>query len=319
MERLGAEPIPVGLRQVGHDEGAAGRPARHVVERAPARGRQRGWVLTNEPLPPARGAGPPSPGRPPWYSCVVSRVASVVWLVALVLVPVRARATEYTLEVSDLIDVGFHYFVRGPVGHGEGELALPELARALDERQMGRGVILYDRDLYPAGEGLARAYGAVAVRPTAYSSSEEKGLWKSVSWEGKPGERVVWVVRPSTQHWREVRELALSDGTGELRYYIPYGVTLWPRPSRAVAYPLSTLRSGEDGGSPVWDKYLSRAVDLSEGLAAVVGNGGLNGDWVYLLVEDPPEPSTFRAVIGWTYRGSGDRIQAGTGRGSILR
>jgi len=67
MERLGAEPIPVGLRQVGHDEGAAGRPARHVVERAPARGRQRGWVLTNEPLPPARGAGPPSPGRPPWY------------------------------------------------------------------------------------------------------------------------------------------------------------------------------------------------------------------------------------------------------------
>ena len=96
-------------------------------------------------------------------------------------------------------------------------------------------------------------------------------------------------------------------------------MTLWPRPSRAVAYPLSTLRSGEDGGSPVWDKYLSRAVDLSEGLAAVVGNGGLNGDWVYLLVEDPPEPSTFRAVIGWTYRGSGDRIQAGTGRGSILR
>jgi hypothetical protein len=234
-------------------------------------------------------------------------------LVTVVLAaPTPARAVEYTLEVADLIDSAFRYFVKGPVGRGEGELAMPELARALDQRNLSRGALLYDRDIYPAGDGVAGSYGAVPIRPTAYSSSEEKGFWKTVRWEGKPGERVVWVLIPATMHWREVRELALAGPSGELRYYIPYEVTLSPKLSRAVAYSLATLRSGE-GGSLLWERYLSRAVDLSEGLAAVVGRGGINGDWVYLLVEDPPEPTTFRAIIGWTYRGSGDGIQAGTG------
>jgi len=245
----------------------------------------------------------------------VSIAVSIVWLVALLLLPAPAHAVEYTLEVSDLIDSAFSYFVRGAVGRGEGELALPELARALDQRTLSRGALLYDRDIYPARDGVAGSYGAVPVRPTAYSASEETGFWKTVRWEGKPGERVVWALIPATMQWREVRELALSDRSGELRYYIPYGVTLSPKPSRAVAYPLETLRSGEGGGR-LWDKYLSRAVDLSEGLAAVVGTGGIYGDWVYLLVEDPPEPTTFRAVIGWTYRGSGDQgIQGGASRG----
>jgi hypothetical protein len=245
----------------------------------------------------------------------VSIVVSVVWLVALLLMPARAQAIEYSLEVADILDSAFRYFVRGPVGRGEGELAVPGLVHALDQRTLGRGALLYDRDIYPAGDGVAGSYGAVPVRPTAYSSSQGKGFWKSVRWEGKPGERVVWVLIPATMHWGEVRELALAGRSGELRYYIPYGVTLSPTPSRAVAYPLTTLRGGE-GGSQLWGKYLSDAVDLSEGLAAVVGTGGINGDWVYLLVEQPPESATFRAVIGWTYRGSGAASgAAGPGRG----
>ena len=278
-------------------------------------------VGPNGPAGEGLSAHPRAAGRrqrvcSPWFSGVVSKVASALTLVVFLLAPVRAHAIEYTLEVSDLIDDGFRYFLRGPVGHGEGELALPALARALDDRTMGRGMILYDRDLYPAGARVAGHYGAVAVRPAAYSTNEENGLWKVVRWEGKPGERVVWIVSPATHQWREVRDVALAEAGGDLRYYIPYTVTLRPKPEKVVAFPLSTLRAGEDGGSSVWDKYLSRAVDLSGGLAAVVGNGNLNGDWVYLVVENPPTPTVFRAVIAWTYRGSGDQIQAGTGRGS---
>ena len=227
--------------------------------------------------------------------------------------PPRAHAVEYTLQVASLIDDAFVYFIKGSIGRGEGELSLPVLERSLDAGDVSRGGLLYDRDIYPAGEGVARSFGAVPVRPAGSSSSEEKGLWKSVRWEGKPGERVVWLIRPATMHSREAKQLALGGTTGGLRYYIPYRVTLSPKPSPVVSYSLPFLRSGEDG-TPLWDRHLSRAVDLGGGLAAVVGvNSGVGADWVYLVIELPSEPATFRTAIGWARRGSNDRIQAGTG------
>ena len=234
----------------------------------------------------------------------------LAWLVFAA--PIRAQAVEYGLRVANLMNDGFAYFIRGSIGRGEGELSLPRLDRALDAGEVSRGALLYDRDIYPAGEGVARSFGAVAVRPTVYSSSEERGLWKSLRWEGQPGQRVVWVIRPAGMFWRRVAHLALGGTSPELRYYIPYGVTLSPTPSRAVGYSLTFLRSGEDG-APLWERFLSRAADPREGLAGVVGVNSLGGDWVYLIVEQPSEPTTFRTAIGWARRGVSDRIQAGVG------
>jgi hypothetical protein len=245
----------------------------------------------------------------------VPRVLSSICLVGLLLVaPAGARAVEYELQVANLTDGGFAFFVRGPVGRGEGELALPRLERALDAAEVSRGVLLYDRDLYPAGEGVARSFGAVAVRPTGSSTSEDRGLWKTVRWEGRPGERVVWVMRPATMHWRQVEHVALDGGGAELRYYVPYRVSLSPRPAPVVAYSLTLLRSGEDG-APLWERFLSRGVDPSRGLAAVIGFASTGGDWVYFVIEQPPAPTTFRAVIGWARRGVHDRVEAGAGPG----
>jgi hypothetical protein len=93
-----------------------------------------------------------------------------------------------------------------------------------------------------------------------------------------------------------------------LRYYIPYQVTGNPRPSAAVAYALVFLRFYSDH-SDLWSRYLSRSVSLTEGLAAVVGinDNPSFADWVYLVVEHPAKPTTFKAVIGWERRRSGDR------------
>ena len=245
----------------------------------------------------------------------MSTAVSLICLVWLLLAgPVPVQAVEYGLRVANLMNDGFAYFIRGSIGRGEGELSLPQLDRALDAGEVSRGALLYDRDIYPAGEGVARAFGAVAVRPTAYSSSEERGLWKSVRWDGQPGERVVWVVRPAGMFWRRVVHLGLGGTSPELRYYIPYGVTLSPTPSTAVSYSLTFLRSGEDG-APLWERFLSHGVDPRGGLAAVVGVKSLGSDWVYLIVEQPPEPTTFRTAIGWARRGVSDRIEAGVGGG----
>ncbi len=248
----------------------------------------------------------------------MSRLASLVCLVSLLFAaPVQAQAVEYSLQVADLIEDAFVHFMKGDIGRGEGELALTGLEQALDSGGMNRGGLLYDRDIYPAGPGVARSLGAVAVRPTSYSSSEDKGFWKTVRWEGKPGDRVVWIVRPATMHYSQAKRLGLAGATPGLRYYIPYGVTLSPTPSRAVAYSLPLLRSGE-GGADLWDRYLSRSVDLEEGLAAVVGVNSVGGDWVYVVVQQPSQPVTFRVAIGWDRRGANDRVISGAGSPGIF-
>ena len=50
-------------------------------------------------------------------------------------------------------------------------------------------------------------------------------------------------------------------------------------------------------------------MSLAEGLAAVIGinENPSFADWVYLVVEHPAKPTTFKAVIGWERRRSGDR------------
>ena len=247
---------------------------------------------------------------------ILGAVPTLVSLICLVLLlcaaPEQARAVEYGLRVANLMNDGFAYFIRGSIGRGEGELSLPQLDRALDAGEVSPGALLYDRDIYPAGEGVAKSFGAVAVRPTAYSSREERALWKSVRWEGQPGERVVWVVRAAGMFWRRVVHLGLGGTSPALRYYIPYGVTLSPTPSPAVAYSLMFLRSGENG-APLWERFLSRGAEPRGGLAAVVGVNSLGTDWVYLVVEQPPEPTTFRTAVGWARRGVSDRIEAGVG------
>ena len=48
------------------------------------------------------------------------------------------------------------------------------------------------------------------------------------------------------------------------------------------------------------------------GIAAVVGSYA-RGDWIYLVVEQPAVPTTFKAVVGWRRRGAGDEVQPGGG------
>jgi len=233
----------------------------------------------------------------------------LVPLVALLcLAPASSGAVEYTLEVQNLRDAAFRYYVRGPVGQGVGELLLPGLERAIDAGTVSGGSFLYDRDTAPAGPDVARAFDAVPARVVAASSGEGRGGWTAIRWYGEPGERVVWVIRPATTHWQQASELALGEGEDDLRYFLPYDVTLSPTPARVVAYPLAVLRQSENG-SPLWATGLARALDVRSGLAAVVGVNHLAGDWVYLIIDQPTEPTTFKAVVGWARRGPNDRIQ----------
>jgi hypothetical protein len=94
-----------------------------------------------------------------------------------------------------------------------------------------------------------------------------------------------------------------------LRYYVPYRVTGSPTPQTAVTYPLHFVCFYEGPGPALWDRYLSRSTALGQGIAAVAGENSNPSfaDWVYIVVEHAPRPTTFEAVVGWDRRRSADR------------
>lgn len=234
---------------------------------------------------------------------------AVALLVCLVVNVPSAGAEEYRLQVANLYRDSFAHFIQGPIGSGNGELAMPALQSALDSGDISSGAILTDRMFRYGWDELANGFGAVKVR-AALSPGEGRRRWDEAVWEGKPGEKSVWVISAAATNNQEVYQVAIN-GAAEgsvLRYYVPYKVTANPSPSPVVAYPLVFLRFHADRGD-LWNRYLSRTVSLADGLAAVIGinENPSFADWVYFVVQHPPKPTTFKAVIGWERRRSADR------------
>jgi CheY-like chemotaxis protein len=169
--------------------------------------------------------------------------------------------------------------------------------------------LLTDRVVRYGWDEILRGFGAMRVRASV-SPGEGRRRWDEVVWEGKPGERSVFVICASATNHQEVYQVALNSKAGDstLRYYVPYSVPGNPQPAPVVAYSLVLLRFHEDRGD-LWNRYLSRSASLAEGLGAVIGinENPSFADWVYFVVEHPAKPTTFKAVVGWERRRSGDR------------
>jgi len=225
-----------------------------------------------------------------------------------------AGAVEYRLQVANLYRESFAHYFDGPLGTGSGELVMERLGLALDAARIPDGALLSDRTLRYGWEALAGSFRAVKViaeiRP-----AEGSRRWDEVVWEGVPGERSVWVIAPTTTRTQEVAYVALQGtpvGIGEppaLRYYLPYRVTGSPVPQTVTTYPLALLRFYEDRGPVLWDRYLSRSTGLGQGIAVVVGENSNPSfaDWVYIVIQHPPQPTTFKAALGWERRRGADR------------
>lgn len=240
----------------------------------------------------------------------VARIAVLlVGAIGFCLIGSRADAVEYRLLVANLYRDSFAHFIAGPIGSGSGELAMPNLEQALDSGRIGPGALLTDRLLRYGWDDLVRSMDAVKVRANI-APAQGGRRWDEAVWDGTPGDRSVWVIGPLATNQQEVYQVAVKgNGDGAtLRYYVPYRVTGHPSPQTVVAYPLLFMRFYGDRGG-LWARYLSRSVSLADGIGVVVGinDNPSFADWVYFLVEHPPQPATFKAVIGWERRRSSDR------------
>lgn len=258
-------------------------------------------------------------------------LASLVGLWLLLVTAPSASAVEYRLHVASLYSESFAAFLkRGEYADGAAGPGLDRLESSLDRAQVPPGALLYDRSVEPAGPPTARAYRAVSVPAQvvrgAYAVSGQTsftgppaaraeiargavtgGQWDEVRWEGKPGEQSLWVISPYTPRHQDLHRMALK-GAGPLRQFQPY--VLRPNGARltVASLPLNFLW-GFEGSEALWDKYLSRSLDLQSGIAAVVGanHNPLFGDQVFLVVRHGAEPTTYKAVMVWRRRPGVDR------------
>lgn len=238
----------------------------------------------------------------------MSRAFVLLALAVCLLAAPAAEAIEYRLQVANLHEQqSFAHYFDGPIGTGSGELVMERLEKDLDSGAIARGVLLSDRTFRYGWEALARSFEAGKVI-AEIKPLESPRRWDEVVWDGKPGERSVWVIATTTTRFQEVFHVALKGSGPGLRYYIPYRVATKSRAQVVVGYPLSFLRFYEDR-STLWQRYLSRSVSPAQGIAAVVGvnDNPSFADWVYIVVEHPAAAATFKAVVGWGRRQSTDR------------
>ena len=150
----------------------------------------------------------------------------VVGSLGLCLTVSQAQAVEYRLLVVNMWDSGFNAFVKpGELADGASGPGLEELMASLDRGDVPRGPLLTDRAFRWASETVARAYGAVRVLAEIKPGGEGRPRWDEVRWDGKPGERSVWVVEPSGRGRPQHLYYVVLNATGPARHFIPYTPT----------------------------------------------------------------------------------------------
>ena len=121
-------------------------------------------------------------------------------LLASLAVAAPAHAVEYRLEVANLWETALYPFAKpGELRDGASGPGLEQLEASLDQGSMPHAVLLQDRTLRWSSEAVARAYGTVRVLAEIKPAGEGR-RWDEVRWEGKPGERSVWILGAYFEH-----------------------------------------------------------------------------------------------------------------------
>jgi hypothetical protein len=232
---------------------------------------------------------------------------------AFVIEATPAHAVEYRLEVANLWETALYSFAKpAELYDGASGPGLLKLEASLDQGAMPHAVVLRDRTLRWSSESVAQAYGTVRVLAEIKAAGDGT-RWDEVRWEGKPGERSVWMVLPSGRSLPQQLYRVVLKGDGPARQFMPYVPVNGSR-SAAVKYPLAFLWFYEERGL-IWDRYVSQSLDLGGGLGAVVGENSNQTfpDQAYLVVQQGAQPTTYKAVLLW--RDPGYDFQAPGRRG----
>jgi hypothetical protein len=240
---------------------------------------------------------------------------AAVCLLAVLMVGTPAGAVEYRLKVANIFDQAMMSFLsRGELDDGATGPGFQRLAAQLDQGSGHRGMNVTHRPLSAVPDSIARAWGGVAIQ-AQIARGGVVSYWDEVRWDGRPGERSIWIVTPSGRESPQAVNHVVLKGTTPLTLYRPYTAACGTTrvPVMQLGIPLIAF---QESRGDVWDKYVAKSLNLSHGLGAVVGvnNNAVLANLVYIIVEQGPTPTAFEAVITW----SDSNAQAPGGGGPVL-
>jgi len=244
------------------------------------------------------------------------RVAVVtVCLLAVLAVGTPAGAVEYRMKVANIFDQAMMSFLRrGELNDGAKGPGFQRLAAQLDQGRGNRGMNVTHRPLSAVPDGIARAWGGVAIQAQIARGGVDS-YWDEVRWDGRPGERSIWIVKPTGRENPQAVNHVVLKGTTPLTLYQPYTAACDTSriPVMELGIPLIAF---QESRGDVWDKYVAKSLDLSHGIGAVVGvnSNAVLPNLVYIIVEQGPTPTTFEVVITW----SDSNAQTPGGGGPVL-
>jgi hypothetical protein len=219
------------------------------------------------------------------YRIFIGGILASFWLLAA-----PAWAVEYRLDVANIDALTFSaYEQNGGVMQG--------LETRLDQQQFPPAAILPGRQVQLLQDP---AYGGkVPARVSLLPPTRQQACTTYV-FDANPGDTVAFVVKTDMVAWQEVYDVAANVGGTLRRLSIGNPALIGHSEREVLEVSQNFLANAVDHGTfPQWAAQHAKSVD---GLSVVVGQGDslvYDPDRVYLLLKLPPEPHTFKAVIGW--------------------
>jgi len=236
-------------------------------------------------------------------------------VLAVLAVGTPAGAVEYRMKVANIFDQAMTSFL------SPGELAdratgpgFERLVAQLDRGSGHPGMHVTHRPLSAVPDNIARAWGGVAIQ-ARIARGGVVSYWDEVRWDGRPGERIIWIVKPTGRENPQAVSHVVLKGVTPPTLYQPYTVAGGMGRVAVMQLGIPLIAFQESRGD-VWDKYVAESLDLGHGVGVVVGvnSNAVLANLVYIIVEQGPTPATFEVVITW----STSTAQAPGGGGPVL-
>jgi hypothetical protein len=230
-----------------------------------------------------------------------------VWLLAL-----PAWAVQYRLQVTNLNYLTFSSYMEKATPWWAQNEPMGRLEARLDAMEFPARAVLPGRQVQLLEDP---AYGGSIPARLAVLPATRDQAWTTLVWEANPGDTVAFMVKSEMVAWQRVRAVA-ANPEGALRRLSLGGPGFFRRQWQQVPeVSYDFLANAVDQGTfPGW---LAQRAKAMNGVSIVVGKGHnpfYNPDRVYVVIELPPEPHTYKLVIGWMDRDN-RRTDDGRGRG----
>ncbi|HEX9899324.1 MAG TPA: hypothetical protein VGC81_08850 [Candidatus Methylomirabilis sp.] len=223
---------------------------------------------------------------------LVGGIFALIWLMAL-----PAWAVEYRLEVTNLDDQVFSSYEGNGTSWWSQNEPMGRLEARLDQQQFSLAAVLPGHHVELLEDP---AYGGTVPTRVSLLPATGRQAWTTYVFDANPGDTVAFVVRTDMIAWQEVMDVAANDN-GTFRRLSIGGPGFFGGSREVPEVSQDFLANAVDRGT--FPQYVAQRAKAVDGMSLVVGEGHdtvYDPDRLYVLLTLPPEPHTFKVVVGWT-------------------